>query len=85
MVNKYNNLNDEKKLEANSDIKNNVKNDDIIANAYEGRDKAFMDVDRMVNEGLGGGMVTEHNGLIEETTTDTMLQYDEKKTENRKR
>jgi hypothetical protein len=31
-----------------------------------------MDVDRMINEGLGGGTVTIHNGLIEETTTDTM-------------
>lgn len=33
-----------------------------------------MDVDRMINEGLGGGMVTRDNGLIEDTTTDTMLQ-----------
>lgn len=41
---------------------------------YEGRDEAFMDVDRMINEGLGGGMVTRDNGLIEDTTTDTMLQ-----------
>jgi hypothetical protein len=24
---------------------------------YEGRDKAFMDVDRMINEGMGGGTV----------------------------
>jgi hypothetical protein len=24
---------------------------------YEGRDKAFMDVDRMINEGMGGGDV----------------------------
>lgn len=24
---------------------------------YEGRDKAFMDIDRMINEGLAGGMV----------------------------
>lgn len=32
----------------------------------------FLDIDRMVNEGLGGGNVTLHNGLIEETTTDTM-------------
>ncbi|MCU6709208.1 hypothetical protein M6D81_10835 [Paenibacillus sp. J5C_2022] len=38
----------------------------------EGRDDYFMDVDRMINEGLGGGNVTMHNGLIEETTTDTM-------------
>lgn len=38
----------------------------------EGRDQYFMDIDRMVNEGLGGGQVTEHNGLIGDTTTDTM-------------
>jgi hypothetical protein len=31
-----------------------------------------MDIDRMVNEGLGGGTVTLHNGLIDDTTTDTM-------------
>ncbi|WP_010276966.1 hypothetical protein [Paenibacillus senegalensis] len=39
---------------------------------HEGRSDYFMDIDRMVNEGLGGGQVTNHNGLIEETTTDTM-------------
>jgi hypothetical protein len=39
---------------------------------HEGRDKHFLDIDRMVNEGLGGGLVTDQNGLIEETTTDTM-------------
>jgi len=38
----------------------------------EGRDDYFMDIDRMVNEGLGGGQVTLHNGKIEESTTDTM-------------
>ncbi|WP_135554918.1 hypothetical protein [Paenibacillus cymbidii] len=42
----------------------------------EGRDSHFMDIDRMINEGLGGGNVTLHNGLIEETTTDTMKQED---------
>ncbi len=31
-----------------------------------------MDIDRMVNEGLGGGNVTEHNGKVEETTTNSM-------------
>ncbi|UUZ81668.1 hypothetical protein LJK88_44945 [Paenibacillus sp. P26] len=40
--------------------------------SHEGRDTCFMDIDRMVNEGLGGGNVTIHNGLIEETTTDSM-------------
>lgn len=29
------------------------------ASQYEGRDKAFMDIDRMVNEGMAGGNV--HN------------------------
>ena len=42
----------------------------------EGRDQYFMDVDRMISEGLGGGNVTMDNGLIEETSTDTMLQSD---------
>lgn len=45
------------------------ENPDLL---YEGREDAFMDVDRMVNEGLGGGTVSTDNGLIEETTTDTM-------------
>lgn len=28
---------------------------------YEGRDKAYLDIDRMINEGLSGGSV--HKGL----------------------
>ncbi|MFF2885364.1 hypothetical protein [Paenibacillus sp. NPDC057967] len=43
----------------------------------EGRDAYDMDIDRMVNEGLGGGQVTIHNGLIAETTTDTMAENPE--------
>lgn len=39
---------------------------------HEGRAEYDMDVDRMINEGLGGGTVTIHNGLIEETSVDTM-------------
>lgn len=40
---------------------------------YEGRLEAELDIDRMVNEGLGGGMTDpERNGRIGETTTDTM-------------
>ena len=39
---------------------------------HEGREDYFMDIDRMVTEGLGGGQVTLHNGLIDESTTDTM-------------
>jgi len=38
----------------------------------EGRDRYFMDIDRMVNEGLGGGIVSPHNGFIGDTTTDTI-------------
>ena len=45
----------------------------LPADASEGgRDEYDMDVDRMINEGLGGGQVTEHNGLITDTTTDYM-------------
>lgn len=39
---------------------------------HQGRQDYFMDIDRMVNEGLGGGTVSMNNGLIEESTTDTM-------------
>lgn len=28
-----------------------------LGSAYEGRDKAYMDVDRMINEGMSGGSV----------------------------
>lgn len=38
----------------------------------DSREEYFLDIDRMINEGLGGGNVTLDNGLIEETTTDTM-------------
>lgn len=37
---------------------------------HEGKDAYDMDIDRMINEGLGGGNVTLHNGLITESTTD---------------
>ncbi|MCM3712615.1 hypothetical protein [Halalkalibacter oceani] len=34
---------------------------------HEGRDKYFVDVDRMINEGLGGGTVNDHHaGKIEQ-------------------
>lgn len=36
----------------------------------EGRIRYEMDVDRMVNEGLGGGRVTMDNGFIGDTTFD---------------
>ncbi len=39
----------------------------------EGRKERFVDEDRMVSEGLGGGYVTdEDNARIGETTVDTM-------------
>ncbi|MFP5105486.1 hypothetical protein ACSU6B_01750 [Neobacillus sp. C211] len=46
-----------------------------LGSAYEGRDKVFMDVDRMINEGMSGGSVhsrhdttniEEAHGFIEE-------------------
>lgn len=46
-----------------------TQEDDTI---HEGKDVYDMDIDRMINEGLGGGQVTLQNGLISETTTDTM-------------
>lgn len=42
----------------------------------EGREHYYMDIERMVNEGLGGGNVTMHNGLIDETTTDSMIEHE---------
>lgn len=42
---------------------------------HEGREQYDMDIDRMVNEGLGGGTVTLNNGLIDDTTTDTMTEH----------
>lgn len=55
---------------ANMDTENK---DQVIADSmHEGRDVYDMDVDRMINEGLGGGQVTLQNGLISETTTGTM-------------
>lgn len=29
---------------------------------YEGRDKSYMDIDRMINEGMAGGTVTGRYG-----------------------
>lgn len=39
---------------------------------HGGRDEYYVDIDRMINEGLGGGQVTLHNGLISDSTTDTI-------------
>ncbi|WP_280772045.1 hypothetical protein [Salipaludibacillus daqingensis] len=43
------------------------KNDHPFENANEGKEKYFIDVDRMINEGLGGGTVSmrENSGKIE--------------------
>jgi hypothetical protein len=46
--------------------------DGSVDRDYERGDELEFDIDRMVNEGLGGGLVTYQNGLIEETTTDTL-------------
>ncbi|GFN29822.1 hypothetical protein [Paenibacillus xylaniclasticus] len=43
---------------------------------HDGRSDYEMDIDRMVNEGLGGGQVTVHNGLIDESTTDYMKSFE---------
>ncbi|WP_458125698.1 hypothetical protein [Paenibacillus sp. Z3-2] len=37
------------------------------------RESFMLDIDRMVNEGLGGGQVTEDNGYIGDSTTDAMI------------
>ncbi len=49
-----------------------TKKKTIADSTEEGRDDHFMDIDRMINEGLGGGQVTKQNGLIEESSTHTM-------------
>jgi hypothetical protein len=48
----------------------------------EGRVKYEMDVDRMINEGLGGGRVTMDNGYIGDTAIETLGDaYDKENTE----
>ena len=49
-----------------------MTNNEVVDSENEGRDELEVDIDRMVNEGLGGGLVTDQNGLIEDTTTDTL-------------
>jgi hypothetical protein len=41
-------------------------------NKRDSREENFVDIDRMINEGLGGGNVTADNGLIEESTVHTL-------------
>jgi hypothetical protein len=50
----------------------NSEDTQLSDSIHEGKDVYDMDIDRMINEGLGGGQVTVHNGLISESTTDTM-------------
>jgi hypothetical protein len=38
----------------------------------DSREDYFVDIDRMINEGLGGGQVTRDNGLIEDSTDNTL-------------
>lgn len=38
-------------------MKERKSNPEDSGSAYEGRDQAFVDVDRMINEGLSGGSV----------------------------
>ncbi|WP_126428645.1 hypothetical protein [Brevibacillus marinus] len=52
------------------------QNDSLRDSLFEGRDEHFLDVDRMVNEGLAGGIVSPQNGRIDDTTTDTMDDHD---------
>lgn len=50
-----------------SDKKQENKYSSSTGSSNEGRDEFFMDIDRMINEGLGGGVVNEHHaGTIEE-------------------
>ncbi|MCL6452022.1 MAG: hypothetical protein K6T78_00160 [Alicyclobacillus sp.] len=50
-------------------------------NDSDSREKNFVDIDRMINEGLGGGQVTMDNGLIEHSTDHT-LQFPESALDN---
>lgn len=66
-----NSMNDNPKVEVNCDPTADAFTPAACMD-HQGRADYFMDIDRMVNEGLGGGNVTLSNGLIEESTTDTM-------------
>ncbi|MCM3786658.1 hypothetical protein M3231_27365 [Neobacillus mesonae] len=50
----------------------------------ESLENTAFDVDRMVNEGLGGGQVTEDNGYIGDSTTDALFNEDELDIKNTK-
>jgi len=40
---------------------------------HDSRERYELDVDRMINEGLGGGYITEQNGLIDDNNIDETL------------
>ncbi|GAB6988111.1 hypothetical protein [Paenibacillus pini] len=46
-----------------------------VTSPYEeiNQESYMMDIDRMVNEGLGGGEITVDNGFIGGSTTDSMI------------
>ncbi|TMU88211.1 hypothetical protein FGG79_08965 [Bacillus sp. BHET2] len=59
-------------------MKKDNKNDQFLPDTnYEGREKAFLDVDRFINEGMSGGSVhmREHTTNIEEAVDIT--EYEE--------
>lgn len=57
----------------------NKKNPQQKDSLYEGRDDAFMDIDRMVNDGLAGGRIIDNaTGEIDASSTEEMKQEEEK-------
>jgi hypothetical protein len=65
--------NQETQNQNQTELKQSEQLEQVSSDAFQqGRENYFMDIDRMVNEGLGGGYVSVNNGLIEESTTDTM-------------
>lgn len=49
-----------------------IANENVRDHDHEGKEKYEMDIDRMINEGLGGGYVGEQNGHIGDSSTDYM-------------
>lgn len=47
------------------------------AEVEESHENISFDIDRMVNEGLGGGMVTPDNGYIGDSTSDALFDESE--------
>lgn len=63
-------------MDRTANTEDNNEQEPVNDTWHDGRSNYEMDVDRMVNEGLGGGQVTVHNGLIDETTTDYMKSFE---------